>query len=154
MKDKLTTNASNEVESPAFLVGAVISCFSSHHSYFVIPEKCKGKRTAFQKGWEAKQNGLSSKNCPYDARIKNIEAHINDYALAIAQIQEQIDHNEFDLKPDEIERGNFTWVGGIQDTTVQWNPNPNGRFWIAKHCHPTEDFRNRKEKNPIIFDAF
>lgn len=28
----------------------------------------------------------------YDTRIKNIEAHINDYALAVAQIQEQIDH--------------------------------------------------------------
>lgn len=28
----------------------------------------------------------------YDARIKNIEAHINDYATAIAQIQEQIEH--------------------------------------------------------------
>lgn len=28
----------------------------------------------------------------YDTRIKNIEANINDYALAIAQIQEQIDH--------------------------------------------------------------
>lgn len=28
----------------------------------------------------------------YDTRIKNIEAHINDYATAIAQIQEQIDH--------------------------------------------------------------
>lgn len=28
----------------------------------------------------------------YDTRIKNIEAHINDYALAIAQIQEQIEH--------------------------------------------------------------
>lgn len=28
----------------------------------------------------------------YDTRIKNIEAHINDHAVAIAQIQEQIDH--------------------------------------------------------------
>lgn len=28
----------------------------------------------------------------YDTRIKNIEANINDYAIAIAQIQEQIDH--------------------------------------------------------------
>lgn len=28
----------------------------------------------------------------YDTRIKNIEANINDYALAIAQIQEQIEH--------------------------------------------------------------
>lgn len=28
----------------------------------------------------------------YDTRIKNIEAHINDYAVAIAQLQEQIGH--------------------------------------------------------------
>ena len=28
----------------------------------------------------------------YDTRIKNIEAHLNDYAIAIAQIQEQIEH--------------------------------------------------------------
>lgn len=28
----------------------------------------------------------------YDTRIKNIEANINDYAVAITQIQEQIDH--------------------------------------------------------------
>lgn len=28
----------------------------------------------------------------YDARIKNIEAHINDYATAISQLQEQIEH--------------------------------------------------------------
>lgn len=28
----------------------------------------------------------------YDTRIKNIEAHKNDHAVAIAQIQEQIDH--------------------------------------------------------------
>ena len=28
----------------------------------------------------------------YDTRIKNIEANINDYAVAIAQLQEQIDH--------------------------------------------------------------
>lgn len=28
----------------------------------------------------------------YDTRIKNIESHIHDYAIAIAQIQEQIEH--------------------------------------------------------------
>lgn len=72
-----------------------------------------------------------------------------DCSFNLMKLQEQIDHNEFELKPDEIERGNFTWVNGIQDTTVQWNPNPNGRFWIAKHCHPTEDFRNKKEKKLI-----
>ena len=65
------------------------------------------------------------------------------------KLQEQIDHNEHELKPDEIEYGNLSWAGGIQDTTAQWNPNPNGRFWIAKGCHPTEDFRNKKEKKMI-----
>ena len=49
----------------------VISYFYEHHSYFVIPEKCKGKRMAFRKGWEAKQNGLTTKECPYDAKIIN-----------------------------------------------------------------------------------
>lgn len=28
----------------------------------------------------------------YDTRIKNIEAHINDYGVAITQLQEQIEH--------------------------------------------------------------
>lgn len=72
-----------------------------------------------------------------------------DCSFNLMKLQEHIDHNENELKPDEIERGNFSWVNGIQDTTVQWNSNKNGRFWIAKGCHPTEDFRNRKEKKLI-----
>ena len=59
----------SEAQSPAFLVGAAISCFSNHHSYFTLPTK--GKKLAFQKGWEAKLKGNTSKDCPYDARVKN-----------------------------------------------------------------------------------
>jgi hypothetical protein len=72
-----------------------------------------------------------------------------DCSFNLMKLMEQIDHNENELKPDEVERGNFSWVNGIQDGAVQWNPNPNGRFWIAKGCHPTEDFRNKKEKKLI-----
>jgi len=72
-----------------------------------------------------------------------------DCSFNLMKITEQIDHNENELLPDEIERGNFSWENGRQDTTVKWNENPNGRFWIAKGCHPTEDFRNKKEKKLI-----
>lgn len=72
-----------------------------------------------------------------------------DCSFNLMKLQEQIDHNENELKPDEIERGNFVWQNGIQDTIVEWKENPKGRFWIAKGCHPTEDFRNKKEKKMI-----
>lgn len=72
-----------------------------------------------------------------------------DCSFNLNKLLEQIDHNENELKPDEVERGNFVWKNGIQDTIVEWKENPKGRFWIAKGCHPTEDFRNKKEKKMI-----
>lgn len=60
---------SNTPHNPNLRQTNVISCFSEHHSYFTLPTK--GKRLAFQKGWEAKQKGQSSKDCPYEPRIKN-----------------------------------------------------------------------------------
>jgi len=71
------------------------------------------------------------------------------------KILEQQDHNEFDLHDDkygndEVERGNFSWVDGIQDTTVKWNPDPeNGRFWLCKNYHPPVDMRNIREMKMI-----
>lgn len=47
--------------SPRLRQTNVISCFSQHHSYYVIPVKCKGKRMAFQKGWEAKKTRINHK---------------------------------------------------------------------------------------------
>lgn len=72
-----------------------------------------------------------------------------DCAFNLMKLTEQIDSNEFDMLPDEVERGNFSWENGVQDTNVKWNPDPNGRFWIAKGCHPSIDFRNKKEKKYI-----
>lgn len=73
----------------------------------------------------------------------------SDCSFNLMKLQEQIDSNEFDLKPDEVERGNFSWENGIPYTTAKWNPSQKGRFWIAKGCHPTEDFRNKKERKMI-----
>ncbi|MFZ1401411.1 MAG: hypothetical protein WAS33_31185 [Candidatus Promineifilaceae bacterium] len=39
MNDNLTTNASNEAASPAFLVGAVSRCFSSSDDEYTFSEK-------------------------------------------------------------------------------------------------------------------
>lgn len=72
-----------------------------------------------------------------------------DCSFNLLKIMEQIDHNENELMPDDVETGNFSWEGGIQDSNVKWNPDPKGRFWIAKGCHPSDDFKNKKEKKLI-----
>lgn len=78
-----------------------------------------------------------------------------DCAFSLVKILEQIDHNEFELNDnkygnDLVERGNFSWVDGVQDTIVKWNPDPeNGRFWIAKDYHPPVEMRNLKTKKMI-----
>lgn len=76
-------------------------------------------------------------------------------AFNTINLAEQLRHNKNVLLDnttgnEEVERGNFSWVNGIQDTTVQWNPDPlNGRFWIAKKCHPSPEYRNLKEKKTV-----
>lgn len=74
----------------------------------------------------------------------------DDCDFNLNKLLEQIDHNEEehghnDYGSDEIERGNFSWKDGIQDTEVIWRPNPEGRFWIKKGCHPPLEYRNLKE---------
>ena len=80
----------------------------------------------------------------------------SDCEFNLNKILEQLDHNKAELNEiysgkdvlgnDDIERGNFTWKNGVQDTSVIWNPNPKGRFWIKKGCHPPLEYRNKKEK--------
>lgn len=78
-----------------------------------------------------------------------------DCSFNLMKLMEQIEHNENDLEEtkygnNEVERGNFSWVNGIQDGTVAWNPDPeSGRFWIAKNCHPSPELRNKKVKKMI-----
>ena len=83
----------------------------------------------------------------------------SDCEFNLNKILEQLDYNKAELNErfsgkevlgnDDIERGNFTWKNGVQDTEVIWNPNPNGRFWIRKGCHPPLEYRNKKEKKNI-----
>lgn len=73
-------------------------------------------------------------------------------AFALENILEQLDHNKHELADtdsgnDEVERGNFFWRNGLQDSEAIWRPDPdNGRFWVAKNSHPTAEYRNQKEK--------
>ena len=73
----------------------------------------------------------------------------SDCDFNLVKLNEQIEHAEFEQMPDEVECGNFSWIDGIQDGQVKWNPNPNGRFRIAKNCHPPSEFRNMKEMKLI-----
>lgn len=82
----------------------------------------------------------------------------NDCEFNLPKIQEQLEHNEWELNDkwslekefignDDLERGNFKWQNGIQDTIVEWVPDAeNGRFFIKKGCHPTDEFKNKHEE--------
>lgn len=73
----------------------------------------------------------------------------SDCSFNLIHLLEQIDYNENELDNNAIETGNFTWKDGIQDTEVIWRPDVNGRFWIAKGCHPPKEYRNKREKRMI-----
>ena len=79
----------------------------------------------------------------------------DECSFDLMKLLEQIDYNEFELNDnsygnDMVERGNFEWKDGIQDTEVIWRPNPEkGRFWIRKDCHPPEEYRNKKQLKEI-----
>jgi hypothetical protein len=48
----------------------------------------------------------------------------------IGKIYEQIQYND-ELYPDPVVRGNFFWENGVQDTKVQFKPDPDGRWYIT-----------------------
>ena len=59
----------------------------------------------------------------------------------LAKIYEQIDFNEEARYSALVTRGSFSWKNGIQDTEVEFTPNPNGRFnvsWV-----PGKNLQNR-----------
>ncbi|WP_339877064.1 hypothetical protein [Olleya marilimosa] len=69
----------------------------------------------------------------------------------LTKLLDQIDHNEKEedyneIGANNIERGNFMWKDGMQDTEVIWCPDlQNGRFWLRSGCHPPEEYRSKKE---------
>ena len=78
-------------------------------------------------------------------RSSSDECSFNVFKIITQSEYNEYESNHTKYGSDEIERGNFTWKDGIQDTEVIWRPNPEGRFWIAKGCHPPLEFRNQKE---------
>lgn len=64
--DKLT----NENETPILRIGAVSGCYSS--SEYNMLRNNKGKQKAYVKGWEAAEKGLSTKECSYQPKIKDL----------------------------------------------------------------------------------
>ena len=49
----------------------------------------------------------------------------------LAKIYEQIDYNEEARYNALVTRGSFSWKNGMQDTKVEFTPNPNGRFNVS-----------------------
>lgn len=83
-------------------------------------------------------------------------AAADDCAFNVLNLIEQLDHNLNELEENsdfsnkDLERGNFIWKDGVQDTEVIWKPDHvKGRFWIAKDCHPKVENRNQKIKKII-----
>lgn len=74
----------------------------------------------------------------------------DECAFSLPKIIEQMEHNELELDHNDygskvIQRGNFHWKDGVQDTEVVWSPDPKGRFWIKNDCHPPAEYKNKKE---------
>ena len=49
----------------------------------------------------------------------------------LTKIYEQIDYNEDMRNKALVTQGNFQWVGGVKDTTVNFIPENNGRFLVS-----------------------
>lgn len=75
----------------------------------------------------------------------------DECAFNLTKLLDQLEYNENEnnhneIGADNIERGNFMWKDGIQDSEVIWCPDPqNGRFWLRSGCHPPEEYRSKKE---------
>jgi hypothetical protein len=65
----------------------------------------------------------------------------SDCDFDIAKLYEQIEYNETELDPSIVQIGNFQWKDGIQDSEVEWQPNPNGRFRLT--WQGLEEHRNK-----------
>jgi len=101
---------------------------------------------------------LNERKRQYPRNIKDaFRDKTDDCEFNLIKIQEQLDHNEYELEDkwnssdgflgnNDLERGNFRWENGIKDTKVIWYPDPdNGRFFIKKGCHPPSYYRNKFE---------
>jgi len=61
----------------------------------------------------------------------------------IGKIYEQIQYND-ELFPNPVVTGNFVWENGNKDTTVNFSPDPKGRFKMS--WMPPLEMRNKKQE--------
>ena len=68
----------------------------------------------------------------------------------LTRIYEQIDYNEEMTAKGYVVRGNFSWEKGVKDSSVNWIPQKNGRFYIS--WTPPKSLQNNIiEKNGIKY---
>jgi hypothetical protein len=89
--------------------------------------------------WENEADGL--KNNPdalneFYRQFPKTEQHAfrdetKESIFNLTKIYEQIDYNEELVLKGYINKGSFQWKGGVQDTAVEWHPNPHGRFKLS-----------------------
>ena len=93
-------------------------------------------------GLKADQDGLNE----YYRQFPRTEQHaFRDEAkqslFNLTRIYEQIDYNDDLRNSNVLTRGSFQWANGIQDTTVDFYPNKDGRFLIS--WVPPKHLQNR-----------
>ena len=108
--------------------------------------------------WENEVDGLKQDQDSlneYYRQFPRTEQHAfrdesKDSLFNLTKIYEQIDYNEELNNKASVTQGSFQWLGGIKDTKVVFNPNPNGRFRIS--WVPNLDLQNKViEKNGIKY---
>ena len=68
----------------------------------------------------------------------------------LTKIYQQIDYNDSLIMEHHVTRGNLTWMDGIKDTKVIFNPDKRGRFYVS--WTPEKGLQNRViEKNGIKY---
>jgi hypothetical protein len=67
----------------------------------------------------------------------------------LTRIYEQIDYNDSLEGQRVIQKGNFSWKGGVRDTEVVWTPDRNGSFHIS--WIPDQKLRNNVVKRNGLF---
>ena len=67
----------------------------------------------------------------------------------LTRIYEQIDYNDSLDGQRVVQKGNFSWKGGVRDTEVIWTPDRNGSFYVT--WMPDQKLRNNVVKKNGLF---
>jgi len=68
----------------------------------------------------------------------------------LTKIYQQIDYNDSMITEQYVTRGSFSWKNGIKDSTVMFNPDKRGRFFIT--WVPNRNLQNRiVKKNGVMY---